>query len=76
MDTGPIRVSGARNGVDGYGRGWCNWTTQQRVGGTCLSGFEMGNPAYAEGEDGGPQYLNKEAMLKLADRIDELVGKV
>ncbi len=39
-----IRVPGARNGDDGYGRKWFNGTILQRVVCTCLSGFEMGNP--------------------------------
>jgi hypothetical protein len=42
----PIRISGARNGVDGYGRGWFNWEQTATSGGTYLSGFEMGNPVH------------------------------
>ncbi len=44
VETNPIRVSGARNGVDGSGRDESYWAKQQRVVGTCLSGFEMGIP--------------------------------
>ena len=43
MNINPIRVSGGRNGVDGYGRKWFNGIILKQLVGTCLSGFEMGN---------------------------------
>ena len=42
-DSGEIRVSGARNGVDRSGREGSIRAKQQRVVGTGLSGFEMRN---------------------------------
>ena len=45
-DTAPIRVSATQNGFDRSGREGSNRAKDQRVVGTGLSGFEIGNSGW------------------------------
>ena len=61
VDNAPIRVTGTRNGVDRFGREGSNRAKQQRVVGTGLSGFEMGNSGFEGGSVGFGESISEKA---------------